>query len=291
MTDIESSALQLLSHEVFPAKRPHEFILLRALLDDIRMPRSHVKSLFDRQDLPASEAHIDSTIDTLTLEGFTEADKKRYERGIVQREGDHALALNPAVAAAYQSSSAFSAAVDDLIETGLSITKKSLDHSQPFSPGRQYSRKEALRLLCWPRKWASTVYGYKVDVSTGPIPACPIFVTLHKSDDISASTAYEDTLLDQSSMLWYTRSRRTLSSGEVRPIVANQVKIYVFVKKDDAEGSDFYFLGEATSHNAEQTVMTKTGDSVVRMILRFDAPIETSLFDYFHPAIVTPAPR
>ena len=138
-----------------------------------------------------------------------------------------------------------------------------------------------------PRKWTSTLYGYKVDRDTG---TCPIFVTLHKSDEVTASTAYEDTLLDRHTMLWYTRSRRTLTSDEVRAIVDNDVDLHVFVKKDDAEGSDFYYLGQATSSDAEQTTMPGADGAaldVVRMLLRFDQPIESALFDYFHPEITS----
>lgn len=280
--------LQLLSHEVLPAKRAHEFVLLRALLDDVRVPLPRLESMFRDRGLPASRAHVQSAIDTLTLDGFAEPDWKRYRRGIVDRDGKFAVALKPEVATAYRSNADFSRAVDDLLVTGLALVNKDYNPSLAFTPGRQYSRKEALRLLCWPRKWASTVYGYKVDHSTGPAPACPIFVTLHKSNKVSASTAYEDTLLDPSSMLWYTRSRRTLSSSEVRPLVSNDVKIYVFVKKDDAEGTDFYFLGQATAHDAEETTMPDSTGArlpIVRMVLRFATPIQSALYDYFHPTV------
>ncbi|WP_402469662.1 DEAD/DEAH box helicase [Isoptericola aurantiacus] len=281
----ENRALHLLSHEVLPAKRPHELFLLGALLDDTRVPTSRVQTLWQDRGLPTTPSHVTSAIDTFTLEGFAEADVKRYGGGIVEHDGS-AISLRPEIARGYQANSAFRDAIDDLMDTGLALVAKQYNMSSPFTPARQYSRKEVLRLLCWPRKWVSTLYGYKVDLSTGPVPACPIFVTLHKSTEISANTAYEDTLLDPSTMLWYTRSRRTLSSGEVKPIVNNDVKLFVFVKKDDAEGSDFYFLGDATSHDAEQTTMKETGASVVRMKLRFTEPIEAALFDYFHPTIV-----
>jgi hypothetical protein len=70
--------------------------------------------------------------------------------------------------------------------------------------------------------------------------------------------------------------------------VDNDVDIHVFVKKDDAEGTDFYYLGDATSHNAEQATMPGADDSpldVVRMHLRFAQPIDSALFDYFHPVL------
>ena len=65
---------------------------------------------------------------------------------------------------------------------------------------------------------------------------------------------------------------------------------HVFVKKDDAEGSDFYYLGQATSHDAEQATMVDTDGTrmpVVRMHLRFGTPIDTALYDYFHPSVTS----
>jgi hypothetical protein len=89
-------------------------------------------------------------------------------------------------------------------------------------------------------------------------------------------------------MLWYTKSKRRLDSPVEAAIIAGDFDLHVFVKKDDAEGSDFYYLGQATPSDAEQTTMPNDQGQqldVVRMLLRFEEPIESALFDYFHPEI------
>jgi len=182
----------------------------------------------------------------------------------------------------YRGSFAFRSAINDIVETGLDLIEKRYLTSRPFTPGRQYSRKDASRLLNWSSNMYSTIYGYRVDRLTR---TCPIFVTLDKSTEVSASTAYEDELVDPRSLRWYTRSRRKLESPEVRAIVENEVQLHVFAKKDDAEGRDYYYLGEAISASAEQTTMSDGagGDlPVVRMLLHFDQPVDAGLFDYFH---------
>ena len=280
----ENLALRLLSHEVLPAKRQHEFVLLRALLQEGVLTAHQAADVFADAHLPASTLHVESAVDTFTLERHAEVDQKRYGCGIVVRSDNGGFALTDEFRSFYSGLGSFADAVDDILETGVKLAG-AYARDTPFTQGRQYSRKEVMRLLCWPRKWTSTIYGYRTDVETG---TCPIFVTLHKSAEVTASTAYEDALLDSSTMLWYTRSKRTLLSNEVRPIVENEVTPYVFVKKDDAEGSDFYFLGRATARNAEQTTMTGgKGEQldVVRMHLHFDEPIETALYDYFHPGL------
>ncbi len=56
-------------------------------------------------------------------------------------------------------------------------------------------------------------------------------------------------------MRWFSKNNRTLQSKDVRPFVEGMVDIHVFVKKDDAEGSDHYYLGIATVAEATETSM------------------------------------
>lgn len=280
----ERKILELLSSEVLTAKRPHEFLVLRTLLLTGSATEREFADALEFAGLPADSAHVRSASDSLTLSEHAEVDRIRYGSGIASREGTH-VTLDPAVVASYNGSPMFAEAVDDILDTGTAMVQRRYATGDPFVPGWQYSRKEVARLLCWPRKWTSTLYGYRVDRTTG---TCAIFVTLHKSDEVSASTAYEDALLDTSTMLWYTRSRRTLQSDEVRAIVDNDVALHVFMKKDDAEGTEFYYLGRARSKAAEQTTMpgaNRVPLDVVRMHLHFEAPVQSALFDYFHPTV------
>ncbi len=67
-----------------------------------------------------------------------------------------------------------------------------------------------------------------------------MFVTYHKSEDISESTQYEDAFIDRSTFSWMTRSRKTLQSEEVRTILSSDCDSYLFVKKSDDESGEFY---------------------------------------------------
>jgi hypothetical protein len=128
----------------------------------------------------------------------------------------------------------------------------------------------------------STIYGYRLDPETS---TCPLFVTLEKSEDVTASTAYGDALLDLQNMLWFTKSNRTLDSKVESDIANNKVDIFVFAKKNDAEGAGHYFLGKAMAYSAENTSMpdeNKKPIPVVKMLLQFEDPVQTALFDYFH---------
>lgn len=282
LTPSESRALDLLSHEVLAAKRMHEFALLELLLSQGAATEAEIREAFEAIQLPVDSSRIASAIDTLTLTGYAQADVNRYQTGIAERIGD-TVRLTDEFRTAYAESAALCDAVGDLLKTGKQLTRDRYQTELPFTPGMQYSRRDAARIVGWPRAFASTIYGYKTDEASG---VCTIFVTLHKSSEVDASTAYEDQLLDPSTMRWFSRSRRTLESREVSLVVDGLVDVHVFVKKDDAEGSDHYYLGRATAHEAQETTMPG-GDGqplpVVKMFLKFRQPIKQGLYDYFHP--------
>lgn len=286
LSQTEWKALELLSHEVLPARRLHEQALVRMLLQRGSATVVEIESELARDGIESTPRQVQSAIDSLTLAHHADVDIKRYGSGLATLHDDH-VEIHGQVRSAYLSDAAFARAMDDLLDTARDLVVGRYRTDRPFTPGRQYSRKETTRLLTMPRKWTSTLYGYKADRES---MTCPIFVTLHKAHDINASTAYEDTLLDRHTMLWYTKSKRRLDSPVEAAIIAGEFDLHVFVKKDDAEGSDFYYLGQATPSDAEQTKMPGSQGQpldVVRMLLRFDEPIESALFDYFHPEITT----
>lgn len=282
----ESNMLHLLSHELLPAKRLQEFVVFQQLIEEEEATFTNLGHKLAASGLPANERLLKSAVDTFLLEGYNAGDKKRYQLPLASLGSDGRIRLAESFRHSYSHNPDFREAVDDVLWTGQRRNASEYRHDRYFTPGSQYSRRDVSRLLGWARSHASTIYGYRTDVASG---VCPIFVTLHKADDVEASVAYEDELLDPSTMRWYTRSRRTLESKEVSAIVNHEVVVHVFVQRDDAEGTGFYYLGAAHSEQAEQTTMP--GDAgqplnVVRMILRFEEAIEHSLYDYFHPTLV-----
>ena len=284
LSSVEIQALSILSHEVLLAKRPHEALVLLHLLKYAHASVAGLASALVEVVPNATEADVESAVASLTLTFAVEYELKRYG-GPVVAEGSDGFHLTESFAASYRAGGAFRDAVDDLLATALAVVADRYDPSKPFVVGRQYSRKDASRLLLWGKNMSSTIYGYKVN---RPTKTCPVFVTIDKSDEVAASVDYPDELIDNHTMLWFTRNKTVLARGEVPDIVNNQVEIHVFAKKNDKDLSDFYYLGLARSEDAEQTSMTgKDGKSlpVVQMLLRFDRPIDSAVYDYFHPVV------
>lgn len=284
MSPAQMASLKFISLEILSTKRPHELVLLKLLLDSTRVNMAAIAIAFAAAGAPATAADIDSAIRSLSLEFYTEPERQRYVDCSPARASiDGFVELAPEVEAWYAASKEYREHLDDLVATGLALLVDRFDPSRTFTPGRQYSRKDASRLLNWSKNREGSIFGYATDYLTH---TCPIFVTYRKDAAVSASTAYEDELLDPSTMLWYSKSKRTLTSPDVESIVDGLVDLHVFVKKDDDDGKDFYYLGQAHADSPEQTTMAGSEGrplSVVHMLLHFETPIPSALFDYFHP--------
>lgn len=280
--DSEGRALSLLSNEVLAAKRLHESVLLELLINKGAVTAREIATTFEARGLSAGDVEVSSSVNSLTLSGFAHSESKRYQAGIAEQDGE-SVRLIASFENALTKSRDFQIAVDDLLKTSLAMNAVRYDQSLPFTPGVQYSRRDAARILGWEQKATSTIYGYKTDAELG---VCAIFVTLHKGDEVDASTAYEDALLDVSSMRWFSKNKRTLTSRDVKPIVDGEVTLHVFVQKDDSDGSDHYYLGSASATEAVETTMPGASGEplpVVSMTLSFDRSVSQGLYDYFRP--------
>lgn len=267
--------LNLLSGELLNGKRPHELVLLRALLERGRLTDGEVVDVLSAAGCTTTAEVVRSAVSLLTLEFFPAKTRPSYLPLAVEVDGG--VEVGPQLAVEWDDPE-FRAHAGDVIETGLFLARHRHGWAQTLRVGRRYSRKDACRLLGFRRDETATLYGYKVDPFSG---TCPIFVTYHKADDVESSVAYGDEFLDENTMHWFTRSRLTLDSKEVLSIVGREVDLHLFVKRDDAEGRDFVYLGTVTPHDARNDTMpTNQGLPVVTMRLRLDAPVEPGLYDY-----------
>ena len=157
-----------------------------------------------------------------------------------------------------------------------------LKYKSGFLLNNKYSRKDVCRILNWNNNEESTVYGYRIKYNT-----CPIFVNYHKEDNIASSTKFGDKFINNIIFEWYSKSRRTLKSKDVKEIKSkiNTLRFSLFVKKYNGEGNDFYYLGEVKplENSFVETSLkddNKKDVSVVKILLKLDAPVEDSLYHY-----------
>lgn len=287
-TSAEASVLGFLSSEILSGKRPHELLLLRELLQQESVTRDEFIDLLEAQATKADDFTLSSVERVLSLSFYTSAQFQKYGASpLVVVEGNK-YQLNPDFRTLYEASpnddrspaEIFKNHVDDIIDTGLFLSRERGYWSGELKEGAMYSRREVCRILNWPNNHESTLYGYKRDAVTS---TCPIFVTYDKEDDVSESTKYGDEFLSPHTLHWYSRSKRTLASNELQPIINNEDDLRLFVKKSDSEGNDFYYLGKVESQNQQDHKMpVAEGETldVVTMDLSLLTPVEQGLYDY-----------
>lgn len=298
-SDEESAYLTFLSGELLNGKRPHELLLLQELMEKPVVSLQDFQQLLEAKGTTADSETISSVERVLKLEFFTSLQLQKYGSSPVIQATEKGYALSPDFSALLETEADstnretsvqnFRSHVNDIIATGLFTSQQRGYWQGSLIVGERYSRKDVCRLLNWEKNNDSTIYGYKVDEFSN---TCPIFVTYHKAEDVSDSTRYEDELRDPNTLHWFTRSRRTLQSAEVKAITTNSVPLYVFVKKDDYEGTDFLYLGQVRATNSvEEKMPVEDGTElpVVSMDLKFKSPVEQSLYDYLRSDLSTPS--
>lgn len=286
----EAQYLKFLSSEILNGLRPHETLLLMTLLRETTISRADLQRLLDEEQTTSTPEVLSSVERMLTLDFFSDRRRKQLGDISIIRVEEDTFSLDPTFAGLYYAyvesaertytAQSFRDHVDDILKTSLFLNREQHSWLGELVVGNRYSRKDACRLLLWSSNQESTIYGYKVDKATS---TCPIFVTYDKDPEVAASTRYLDEFQSPSLMTWYSRSDRTLQSNELQPIIHHQVPLYLFVKKSDSDGTDFFYLGTAESKEPVQTTMRGEGDrshDVVTMGLQLKSPVELGLFQY-----------
>jgi hypothetical protein len=147
---------------------------------------------------------------------------------------------------------------------------------------QKYSRKDVCRLLNWEHDDSSTMYGYRIKYNT-----CPIFVTYEKEENITNSTKYEDRFMNDRVFSWMTRSKVSIESQESQQLIHHKetgLKIYLFIKKNDGEGTDFYYMGKATPMAWEQTTIENDDGRqlpIMNFQLYLQHAVRSDIYEYF----------
>lgn len=150
---------------------------------------------------------------------------------------------------------------------------------------RKYSRKDVFRILKWDKNPnAQTVGGYMVSPGGDN---CAIFVTYHKNDDISDTIKFQDRFISPDVLQWMSKSNRNLQSPDVKTILGEKgpIRLPLFVKKSDGEGTDFYYMGDLFPIINETTQTTMPGTNgepllVVQFKLILSYSVEENIYDY-----------
>ncbi|MCD7034138.1 DEAD/DEAH box helicase [Metabacillus sp. GX 13764] len=281
ISEYESKVLTMLSLEVLNGQRMHEMVLLDLLMQQEKVSVEQFAEKLLELNCQISPETLTSVRRVFDLSFFTQVSRKKYgDQPIVMAEGNK-FTFSKQVFERLQNNSYFRRMVEDIIRSA-KVKAKRYQCNQLLTINQKYSRKDVCKLLNWENDESSTVYGYKTKHGT-----CPIFITYHKKSEVEESINYGDEFLSQDLLKWFTRSNRTLESKEVKDIIQadeNCIDLHIFVKKEDGEGSDFYYLGKAhpDKGNIQQSKMIADGKElpVVHVHMVMEQPIEYKIYNY-----------
>ncbi|MBB1063134.1 DEAD/DEAH box helicase [Limosilactobacillus fastidiosus] len=250
LTQYEDQVLSFITKELLNGKRAHELILLSILQEHQEITEEQVVKVFQQNGCYVNRELLQSVMKILSLQFFDVKAGKKMKK---HQYGDQPLVifadekyrLNPQIIEALKQNLDFYSLYTDAIKTGLALSKN-YDQGHQLTLYEQYDRKDVCRLLNWPLDVSAPMYGYRIAKNE-----CPIFITYQKQSAKQRNALYNNQLQDGQSLRWYTRSPRHLSSSEVQRLLAGvdagkpKVKLHLFVKRSDAVGKQFYYLGTA----------------------------------------------
>lgn len=286
--------LELFSKEINNSKRVEESLILKLLIDYGKLSLNELKeNVFKKYHYTITDETINSCVSNLNFEFIREKKngklisvKEIYNLDIIKLENGSFVFSN--IFLSYLNQETFKTFLTD--STSYSIYEfdklfKPENWQKGFVLYRKYSRKDVFRILnVAENPVAQNVGGYLVSPDN---THCPIFVNYHKEDDISESTKYEDKFVNTKEFDWMSKSNRKINSNDVQSILGKNgtIRLPLFIKKNNDEGMDFYYMGEVNPviNKIEETTMKNDSGkkvSVVKIRFNLTNPVSTSMFNY-----------
>jgi SOS-response transcriptional repressor LexA len=274
----EIKLLELFSKEINNGKRIEEYFILKSLMSGKSTDFEKIKNIIiSAYGYNITNETFKSCINNLNFKFI------RKEKDILEEKGNK-LEFSNSFKRTLENKT-FKDFLNDNIEYSIFSFKK-LYKKETFFDGfmlyQKYSRKDVCRILNWDLNEEATVYGYKINKNT-----CPIFVNYHKEENIASSTKFPEKFLNSSQFLWYSKPQRRLSNSTLTAIKNhnNKLRLPLFMKKHNGEGSDFYYMGDVKPIDESFAETTIKNDSdknvpVVKVILELKNPVESTIYSY-----------
>lgn len=284
--------LEFFSKEINNAKRIEESILLKRLIKEKRISIGDFKKDFTNDfNYEISDRVIQSVNDNLNFLFV----KENFEKKLIPIGEKYSLRVLDVINDEFLLSSGFENELKNI--TFYKFLMDSIDYSihkylinfslNNFQDGfvlyRKYSRKDVFRILNWESNpVALNVGGYMISPDNSN---CPVFVNYHKDEDISSSTKYLDKFISPQRFQWMSKNKRYLTSNDVRTILYEPIRLPLFIKKNNDEGDEFYYMGnlEPIVESAHETTISNDDSKqipVVLMEFKMKTTVADEIFNY-----------
>lgn len=287
LTKFQEQLLSFVTVELSNGLRKHELLLLNALLNGELTDEQYVQILKEA-GCYVNEAVLESVDRVLSLAFFDDKSKPNKvsygDTEIIQHDAG-LYRFNERIKAELKAND-FKALFEDAIRTGL-LKAEQYDPSKQFTIGSRYERKDVCRLLNFKKRIpGQNIGGYFIDKDHD---TCPIFITYHKSENISETIQYGDYFKNPSVMHMYSKNKRRIEGAEIQSLYRGvdegkpALAMDMFVKKSDDEGTAFIYLGscEIIKGSLKQEFSKRKDgkeDPIVSMDLRLANPVDADRY-------------
>ncbi len=282
-SDVEEEMLLFVSKKLAVGKRPHELLVLQAILEGNPEPlQAMEEALTERYGIEVKNKTIINVTNILTNQFQVGAAKNSFAKAVFLDQQKPATAFLETLKNAQ-----FKTSLTELVAYGLFRNAKYYgNHYQKsaLSLYQKYSYEDVCRLLEWEKSEVSlNIGGYKYDEKSATYP---VFINYHKSDGIESSIAYEDRFIAPSRLIAISKSGRSIESNDVQVALnANELgvdmQLFVRKNKDDKTSKEFYYLGKMVpTGEAHEIVMEKANKKAVEIHYQLDVPVREDIYAY-----------
>lgn len=283
LSEKEAQFLTFVSQEISNGKRNWEILLLQKLVNGNKITFSEFQRyLLDEYQQSISESDWNSILNILGLTFFVKSDYQKYGGKSFIVVSDNLVILSSEILELLKIESYFEA-VESLLEYCIGESQKYFNKYKgtEFVLYKQYTKKDICRLLNWDKDEKGTLYGGRVKHGT-----LPIFVTYNKEDYEIDTQKYQDGFVNRHILNWETTSGSGINSvisTQIKKYKEDDLKIHLFVKKKNSEGSLFYYLGRMIPNleKMQEVVREDKNNSKVTAIeYLLDVPVRNDVYEY-----------
>lgn len=276
----EINFLTFLSSFFTPAKRVHEMIILKEIVEKNLVSFEDIeKILEERYNLKSQRINIENAFKHLAKEIFISLSTMKEFEPIILKIGNN-YKLSKDFKNSYDNKNYFKSFIDDLIKYNLAYTEKNYKQidDETILKYKEYTKQEAFWNLNLDFNNGYQVSGYTVFEEERKVI---LFITL---EDKNPFSNYENNFLDRKRFPWFSKSNRCLMrKGNLTTegkIAKNYYTLFAFAKKKS--GENFYYLGEVEKVLNSYEIIGKKGEPLVKYELKLKDEVEGNLFEYLN---------
>ena len=291
IADDEIDSLKFITKKLLKGIRPHELVILECLKANGYFTITQIEEcLLNNYGLTDQTDSVKAAVNYLSLDFYRKEKGEGYQANTIEK-----LVQNPKnlffrySSSRYEISDSFKKALanpvyckhlNDALKYAFYKYETVYKSDSRFRLYEKYSREDVLRLLNWKYYMnGQNIGGYKIKYNT-----CPIFVTYHKSEDISQTINYEDHFITKDTFNWMSRNNRKTSSKELEPLINySNLDVELFIQKNNDEGIEFYYIGKMTPLKYKQMFREIDGKSqpIVNFKFKIDPEVKDEMYSYF----------